>query len=1240
MSGPEQNPVDREATENDSPTVPAHSDRTDLEATRQYAGEASVTGQDDATDPEATEIGSWAAFPIAGRHKEVLSFATRTLPPLLDLKQADATESLRPLSRRGAKAEVDSLHIREVKSSAVATGDNPDYLKIAQIGEGGMGVVHLARQVAFGREVAIKEIRSVHEHSSGFKDDFLTEAVVTARLEHPNIVPIYELGLSGAGRPFYSMKLIDGRVWKQCVDEVSFDENLNILIKVCDAVAYAHSRRIVHRDLKPDNVMIGEFGEVVVLDWGLASILGPSDCIEGECAGTPAYMAPESANPPGKFDLRSEVYLLGGLLYRILTGKSPHVGQSGHDCLLLAADNRLSSPDSARLEEVDPSGQIMATAQKALSTNPDDRHQSAKEFQEALQQLASDRKSYELCRRAMVAFEVAQDADDYTLFSRAFFGFEESLELSPGNTFAAEMMCKVRLAWAACAEAQGDFDLAISHLHEVPEQDFAIARITSAKHERDQRQERLQRTRKLLAATGLLGCVLLGLAAVWINAERNTAISERNSERLASKQASDLLRISESQREKAIAAEANARASEQSALTSARRNRELLYATNMRLVSEQWTNPNGSTQLVKDLMESAVPTAGESDLRDFTWWMQWNRLQNSSRRVITQDGLRAAVSASNNQIVALDWHPGILKWRQDAPKPVRHTIHEGTDDQNHWLSPVGNVIAVESGGKLKLFDLPSLSYLFTCETSARDISEVAFSENGEFVAAVVDSTPSKDRVHIWNVREGTTHKTLIIPDLAKTLRPSPDGNRVAVFRKDKGFARLNVFPKPQGIPRIVDTSKANAIAWSPDGNRIASTGGRGTFVLYDIPSQSATSIPSQSVRHDIHHGVIVNLAFSPDGKRLVTGSRRGNIGVWVVNTPNDVRLEFSLMGHTRAVESISFSPDGTQVISCSEDEIRIWNVKAPEDSTTFPAQFDPSNAVRIAVSNDLKWLVANHNSNGAKLFRFDVEAPRVALPYAGYAVAFSPDSRTLAVNDGKLVCFWDLETHQEIARWDIGDPVGALEFSGDGKLLVAAPGRRPTLFSKKTGPKAVRIWDVDSRNESHKLVGHSNTVSDVALSSNGKTLFTSSHDGTVRVWNTADWKEKKILETPESNTFLASMTVTPDGRFTMAGTTTGTIFVWENETGILVDTLRGHTHTVSSLSCSPDGRILVSSSWDRSVRFWHVATRRQIHASTAHADWVHDVEFTADGSTVVTGAKDKIRLWNGRKALKQAATSR
>ncbi|HEX3132804.1 MAG TPA: serine/threonine-protein kinase, partial [Planctomycetota bacterium] len=245
------------------------------------------------------------------------------------------------------------------------------------IGQGGMGVVYVARQTALGRMVALKRLRR-DDAGGQARVRFLAEAGVTGRLDHPNIVPIHDVGVDEAGLPFYTMKRVSGRPWSQVLRTLSEAENLDILLRVADAVAFAHDHGVVHRDLKPDNVMLGAYGEVLLADWGLAGDIAEIQrSLNLGAAGTPAYMAPEMAWGEARLiGPASDIYLLGAILYEIMVGEPPHPGSTVQQSIEAAAANRIEPPI--------PRGELGSVVARAMETQPEDRFATVQEFQLAV----------------------------------------------------------------------------------------------------------------------------------------------------------------------------------------------------------------------------------------------------------------------------------------------------------------------------------------------------------------------------------------------------------------------------------------------------------------------------------------------------------------------------------------------------------------------------------------------------------------------------------------------------------------------------------------------------------------------------------------------------------------------------------------------------------------------------------------------------------------------------------------
>ncbi|NLI79491.1 MAG: serine/threonine protein kinase [Candidatus Riflebacteria bacterium] len=400
---------------------------------------------------------------------------------------------------------------------------SPVHYRIGEkLGEGGMGAVFCGTQVSIGREVAVKVLRPDFLADRDAIRRFVCEGQITGRLDHPNILPILDLGRTPQGDLFIAMKKITGSRWDQTFSSKKPRENLEILLRACDAIAYAHSRGFIHRDIKPENVMLGEFGEIIITDWGLASPLvrtndGTAAVDEDIQAGTPAYMAPEVAIcDAAAIGERTDVYLLGATLFEVWTGKSPHAGKDVYECLAAAAENRI--------QPVDQADEIVEIARRAMATDPDDRYPSVRAFQEAIQDYLSHLDSLTLTRSAK---EEGAGADGhYSRLSRSLVLYEEALKLWEGNAEARNGVTQARLQFAAAALSRGDLNLGESLLlPDCPEHQEMRSRIHDAQRTRQQRRRRLTIVSVVFMGFALTLIVLILNMKARLESDRDAALA-------------------------------------------------------------------------------------------------------------------------------------------------------------------------------------------------------------------------------------------------------------------------------------------------------------------------------------------------------------------------------------------------------------------------------------------------------------------------------------------------------------------------------------------------------------------------------------------------------------------------------------------------------------------------------------------------------------------------------------------
>lgn len=266
-----------------------------------------------------------------------------------------------------------------------------------ELGRGGMGRIHPATDRNLLRHVALKRLDKQLARTPMYREGFIAEAQMTGQLEHPNIVPVHELSVDPGGVPYFTMKLVQGQALDSWLRGSSrplgsterLEACLEVFIKVCDAIAYAHHRGVIHRDIKPENIMIAGFGQVYVMDWGLARLTksrpasGSRSQMEARGpVGTPAYMSPEqAAGNPQNMDERADVFGLGALLYEMITGQGPYGDEYNPDRIIELAKAGKVVPIERASVGIGVPQRLRNIVSRAIEFEPQNRYQSVVELQ-------------------------------------------------------------------------------------------------------------------------------------------------------------------------------------------------------------------------------------------------------------------------------------------------------------------------------------------------------------------------------------------------------------------------------------------------------------------------------------------------------------------------------------------------------------------------------------------------------------------------------------------------------------------------------------------------------------------------------------------------------------------------------------------------------------------------------------------------------------------------------------------
>lgn len=1130
-------------------------------------------------------------------------------------------------------------------------GDAPDYELLSMLGQGGMGVVYSAKQSSIARTVAVKMLKTGEGKSTDSgtqgsldqRDKFISEAVITGELEHPNIVPIYDLGANDEGALFYSMKRVKGTPWDEVINEKTLGDNLSILMRVADAMAFAHANGVVHRDLKPENVMLGDFGEVLVMDWGLARVTSdfPSatSVYQAESlGGTPAYMSPEMAQGPiEKIDHRSDVYLLGAILFEVISGKPPHVGKNVMDCLMAASKNIIVPTDYE--------GELLGIAKRALETKPESRFQSVKEFQHAVNVYLAHAESITLAANADRHLEEAREKNDYELYSRALYGYEEAIALWDGNEHARKELTHSRIEYSKSALVKGDFDLAATLLeshdpgldaeslakHKVEEEVVGLReQIALAQKERVAKLRRLRDLKRL--AVGLVALLFA------IGTYSYLAVSHQKNEAIAQKE------IAEEQR--GIAVEKEAEATEQRGIAEGNAIKALA------------AKKEADTQRDEAEYQKGVAVKNEALAIE-------NEKEALKQKTAAEQARTIAVEAKANEAYeAYVARIGLAaeKIEENAFGEAISLLQACPQELRHW-----------EWGRLR----------YLCSLSERvddlgaPVDQVAYSPNGKQYA-------SGDWFGNVTLRDVSSGKVLWKTRLAQYVHAvafSPDGNRLAAAASDGVVYQLNANTGEKLNQLRGHSDAVLTVAYSPNGRLIASGGYDETARLWDADSGESL----QELKG--HTWWVWSVTFSPNGKMLVTTGQDGRAVVWE-QTENDNEFERrnEFTGHEGPVYDAAFSPNSLQVVSAGFDQtLCVWNPKETNnidlerrldglpDSVSkhlvLPGHTGPVRS--IAYAPDGMRLLSGSQDNTLRLWDLEGETSRALRGHGGrvFSVCFSPDgTAALSAGHDHEVRHWSLGKYREEIPLHTQplkghrDAILSASFSRDGSQVVTA-----------SRDRTARLWDVASgKNKMSYTEGHDFLASSAQLTANGRTLVTSAGDNTVRVWDVATATEKLLLtETGRS----AAMVVDPAGNWIATGGPKGAIRWWDAKSGemlqeklpsgedltamassadgtliasgdqrgdirlwrkdpadgwIFQTKFDGHSRTITALRFTADSKRLVSASGDSSCGQWDVENRTELRSLVLkHSDWVGSLDISADGRFAVTACDDgKARLWS------------
>ncbi|MEO7732866.1 MAG: protein kinase [Kofleriaceae bacterium] len=1101
---------------------------------------------------------------------------TETLVPRPAEPQAEASGADRDAAGSG-DGEVDRL-----------AADDPDrYEQVNEHARGGLGRVVRAVDRRLGRTVAVKELL---RHDPGNEARFMREAMITARLEHPGIVPVHEAGRWPNGDPYYVMKLVEGRTLKELICETAtVRERLGLLphvIAVADAVGYAHSEGVIHRDLKPSNVIVGSFGETIVVDWGLArdrkrDLPEPSEelitaagsgvtTVSGKVVGTPAYMSPEQARGD-VVDERADVYALGAVLYEVLAGTPPHADstpQAVLDRVIAGPPRPLSMVVSSVPDE------LCTIVRKAMARDPDARYPNAVALAEDLRRFTTGK-------------------------------------LVSAHSYSTWALIRKRLARHRGVVAMAIVSLLVLGAVGVASVRRVVAERNIARSQRGLAEEALANAQKrkrelvlLQAETALPKdptAALAWLKTYDVGPDDRGAVVDVIDEALALGVAHHVFRPGDWVYDARFTPDGN------TVVAAVRDGFLRTYDLRTGFTVELGPAPSALETLVLS-PDGELAISGGLTGEVIAWPLHGGaprKLVNPGGRTISALRLSAdrrlliEREASAPQVIALEGGKGELL----APTSGLRFAVAADDWSRVVMVTAANEVAVAEHGAHG--SVRSLAH------TAKAISFLAISPRG-------DSVVIHDGTTIWSVpfAGGPLREVARYNNWLKAVTWSPDGRRIAIGGVNPEILLVDT---ATGVVQELrgHTDALYTLAFTRDGTHLLSASDDSTARVWNLANRTAVVLRG-------HDDDVYCARFSPDERSVVTSSLDGSARVWSLERPSaEVHVE------GEPIEDLRF--DGDHVTIRTSEAIARWDLTSSAREVLFSWANEPHNLGNGVASADGAH-IAIPNADGSMELR-GRDGTSIALRgHRGMInhVEFSRDGRTVfsSSSDGTL------------RRWDVATGAGTIELEGDVPVrgfVVARDGR----IAAQAANTAFLI-DPVGRSESAPL--HGRPAGKVSRLGEGPRwcvdfaefepvrdrLVLHRCDKSLALIDDrpeAGRERPRIIELPTGDYMVGHVAVSPDGRRIAGGLSDRTVRLWDAGTGQVIDVLRGHSDLVMDVAFSPDGSELASASYDKTIRIWDLASKRHrvLRGHTAPVNWVR----WRGPAHLATGSPDgTVRIWN------------